>query len=432
MDIAREVNAINHTFAAHGVRAFTWPHHPETKRQVAVVAASYVAHRIFRYAGTRVADVRKLGPELQEALSDLYQMPVPVRFSSTSPLALEVPRRAPKVLKFEQIDTDALAPHQAVIGRSYVYGRAHDWRLDLTDSNQPHCFVAGVTGSGKSVLLQGLLGTLVYSTSPAQMHVYLVDLKNTDLVPFETLPHVRALATDEHSAAYVIRHVFDEMQRRKSEGTGPEPRIVLVIDELRELVYAAAQILSEYLPRLVALGRALGVHVIAATQKPLASELGSIVKAQFPVRVVGALEDSRASYNATGREKAGAELLPGKGAMLLIQDGQPPLRLQTYFVDAPDTLAARAAMRWAGYAPASLTIPTAPPTTTSDLQQQAEAARVVFVDYYDTETGKLRHGGKKAIIGAIFGEGTPTGGIYDKTANDVLEYLKTTTTPEYA
>ena len=133
-----------------------------------------------------------------------------------------------------------------------------------------------------------------------------------------------------------------EVERRKqnirltAEGKLPPglPRVVVVIDELAELADVAGTQVEVAIKRLLQIGRGLGVHVIAATQKPLASVIGSLVKANFPVRIVGKVASSDDAKVAAGISYTGAERLPGKGSFLLLQGGSVQ-RLQGYLLPYP-------------------------------------------------------------------------------------------------
>ena len=174
-------------------------------------------------------------------------------------------------------------------------------------------------------MLRTVLASFAYSTAPDSADVALVDLKNEDLVPFATLPHVAMAAWDEEGATDVIRNVYAELRRRVQAGVGDWRRIVLVIDELAELDADSLKLLG----RVLAVGRSKSINVIAATQHPVARLIGE--KANYSVRLVGQIVDGPTAALASGRKNTGAELLPGNGAFLCIH-GSTLDRIQAYYL----------------------------------------------------------------------------------------------------
>ena len=308
----------------------------------------YIAYGIGLGRGVKVSAVMAIRRELEERLSGARGQKTPVRFRSL-PLGLEVEHPNPAPLHWKRgprlIDT-----HSLLLGKSYGYGQPASEILSLDE--QPHCLVAGTTGSGKSVLLTGALLSLLENTNPAQLELLTVDLKNETLPIFSQAPHVRKFAGDLASADAVIDWLDVEKTRRIKTGDR-EPRIVLVIDELAELgrsKQAMAQLES-----LLSVGRSLRLHVIGATQHPLASVIGSVVKANFSTRLVGMVTDESTARTATGRGDSGAEFLPGRGAFLRVHGGTMT-RFQGYLWPMGDVAGAvrGVADKWRGFVPVSL------------------------------------------------------------------------------
>lgn len=309
---------------------------------------SYLAYGIGLGRGVKVSQVMGIRRELEEKLSAHRGAPTPVRFRSL-PLGLEVPHPSPAPLHWKRaprlIDT-----HSLLLGRSYGYGKPQDELLALDDF--PHVLIAGTTGSGKSTLLVGALLSLLENTNPAQVELLTVDLKNETLPMFSPAPHVRTFAGDLPTAEAVIAWLDGEKTRRIKTGDR-EPRLVLVIDELAEL--GKSKEAMAQLESLLSVGRSLRLHVIGATQHPLASVIGSVVKANFSTRLVGMVTDESTARTATGRGDSGAEFLPGRGAFLRVCGGTMT-RFQAYLYPPGDVAGAVAGVvgKWRGFVPVSL------------------------------------------------------------------------------
>jgi DNA segregation ATPase FtsK/SpoIIIE-like protein len=214
-----------------------------------------------------------------------------------------------------------------LIGRSYI-GEPRNEYVSFDDV--PHTLICGITGAGKSVLLQTMLLSLCAGTSPDELKLVLVDLKNEDLVPFERLPHVLAFAGTKPAALQAIRAVVAEKDRRV-ENRGHKPyRLVLVIDEMAQL--ASDNEIREMLGDLASIGRSKAINLIGATQHPTEKGgLGSLLKANFSLRLAGMVAPGQ-SYIATGRPQTHADLLPGKGAFLRCE-GPNLYRFQSFYIE---------------------------------------------------------------------------------------------------
>ena len=371
----------------------------------------YIAYGIGLGRGVKVSAVMAIRRELEERLSGARGQKTPVRFRSL-PLGLEVEHPNPAPLHWKRgprlIDT-----HSLLLGKSYGYGQPASEILSLDE--QPHCLVAGTTGSGKSVLLTGMLLSLLDNTNPAQLELLTIDLKNETLPAFNPAPHVRKFAGDLASAEAVIDWLDNEKTRR-IKTADREPRIVLVIDELAELgrsKQAMAQLES-----LLSVGRSLRLHVIGATQHPLASVIGSVVKANFSTRLVGMVTDESTARTATGRGDSGAEFLPGRGAFLRVHGGTMT-RFQAYFYPPGDVAGAVAGVvgRWRGYRAAPLDLAPVPVTVPDELHH-------VFQEYVDGDN--LARGGLRAAMLALFGDQAPTGGPpFIKAKDEIHSHLQT-------
>ena len=217
---------------------------------------------------------------------------------------------------------------------------------DLT--KMPHLLIAGTTGSGKSVCIAAITTCLVMNNSPADLRIVMIDPKMVELVRFNGLPHlIGKVETNLERIGGVLRWVVAEMQnrykkleelrardiesynrkvqRRKEYET--MPRIVVLIDELADLMMSAAESTETTIVRLAQMARAVGIHLIVATQRPSTDVVTGLIKANFPARLSFAVAsgmDSRVILDGPG-----AESLLGRGYMLFLSpEGGMPLRAQ--------------------------------------------------------------------------------------------------------
>lgn len=413
----KEINLINRCLADHKVDAGTAP------AWTLVAASSFIAYGIRLGRGERIANVEKTLPELAELISAERHRATPIRLR-TMPLALEVPHPAPRPLSWQTADIDT-EPHSMLLGRSYTYQGPREELLRFDE--QPHALIAGMTGAGKSVLLSMMLLTLLRNTSPDELRVVLVDLKNEDLVPFARLPHVVTFAGERKAARAAINFVHTVKDERIASRQRPF-RLVLAVDELAELANVDGSL--DQMGSILSVGRTLGVNVLAATQHPLAKVVGGIAKANFPVRLAGMVIDANAANVATGRPGTGAEMLPGRGAFLRIQSADV-VRLQSYFIDEGDIagMTREIRRRWDGHERAAVEVkPVTPEAVDADdntVEQLAERIRPLWEDGASLA----------AMIRELFGEDANTGGSNRNWTLRAVRWLEddaTTTTGDKA
>lgn len=229
-------------------------------------------------------------------------------------------------------------------------------------ASMPHLLIAGATGSGKSVGMNTFLISLLYQNSPADLRFIMVDPKRVELTPYNGIPHLLTpVITDPEKAAIALRWAVAEMNRRYqlcaelghkniSEFNGCQevheegreqpghqnmPNIVIVIDELADLMMAAGKEVEASICRIAQMARAVGMHLIVATQRPSVDVITGLIKANIPARIAFAVSSSIDSR--TILDGVGAEDLLGKGDMLYLPGGMSkPVRIQGIYVSTKE------------------------------------------------------------------------------------------------
>ena len=216
---------------------------------------------------------------------------------------------------------------------------------DLAD--MPHLLIAGATGSGKSVCINTIISCLIMEKSPEKMRLIMIDPKRVELTPYNGIPHLLTpVVVDPIEVVDLLKSLINEMleryKRMESIGarnietynqktTNHMPYIVVTVDELADLMMTASFDVEKSLCRLAQLGRATGIHLIVATQRPSVDVLTGLIKANFPSRIsfgVASQIDSRTILDVTGAEK-----LLGKGDMLYLgADNSRPERVQGVYI----------------------------------------------------------------------------------------------------
>lgn len=206
----------------------------------------------------------------------------------------------------------------------------------------PHLLIAGATGSGKTVCVNSIVMSMLYSSTPQEVKFVMIDPKMVELAPFNGLPHLLCpVITDHKKVSSALNWVVNEMEDRYTllaqagvrniEGYNEKkeriPYIVVIIDELADLMVVAAAQIENAITRLAQLSRAVGIHLILATQRPSVDVITGVIKANFPARIsfkVASKVDSRTVLDMNGADK-----LVGKGDMLFLKPGEAkPIRAQ--------------------------------------------------------------------------------------------------------
>ena len=215
-------------------------------------------------------------------------------------------------------------------------------------AKMPHLLVAGATGAGKSVSINSMVMSILYKATPAEVKMLMVDPKLLELSAYEDIPHlISPVITSPKAASEALKKMVIEMERRyrvlaeraarnidgfnlQARDEERLPYIVVIIDELADLMFTAPSDVEDSITRLAQMGRASGIHLILATQRPSVDVITGIIKANFPARIsfhVTSKVDSRTILDAQG-----AEQLLGKGDMLLMLPGARIMRIHGAFI----------------------------------------------------------------------------------------------------
>ena len=226
--------------------------------------------------------------------------------------------------------------------------------FDITE--MPHVLIAGTTGSGKSVCINNIIAGLLYNHSHTHVRFLMIDPKRLELPIYDPIPHlVRKVVVDPKDAVDELARIVDLMDIRyrsfarlgvrdiedynrlaKRSGNNPKPYILIIVDELADLMMTAPSEIEERITRLAQMSRAVGIHLILATQRPSVDVITGIIKANFPSRIafqVASKTDSRTILDMNG-----AEALLGRGDMLFLPPGTGmPIRLHGAYISTEET-----------------------------------------------------------------------------------------------
>ncbi len=296
--------------------------------------------------GIKLSKITTLSNDLALALA-AHPIRIEAPIPGKSLVGIEVPNQKPAIVRIrELIESKEFKERKTnvttVLGKD-VSGKC--WVDDI--SSMPHLLVAGSTGSGKSVCLNALLMSLLYENNPDTLRLILVDPKRVEFPVYNGIPHLLTpVITDVTKTVYALRWAITEMDRRfdvlaKDKKRNLEsynqkakekiPHIVIIIDELADLMVAAAAEVEGSIIRLTQMARAVGIHLVVATQRPSVDVITGLIKANIPCRIafsVASLMDSRTILDSSGAEK-----LVGKGDMLYMTPRtSKPRRIQGAFV----------------------------------------------------------------------------------------------------
>lgn len=285
-----------------------------------------------------------------------------------------------------------------------------------------HILVAGTTGCGKSVLLRTLAASLILTQRPAAVSLVAIDPKGRTFPPGFACPHLlRPVVTAPAEADELLRSLALLMKVR-DERRESQPLIVVLIDELADLVMSDAGVESTLL-RLTQRGREAGIHLVAATQRPSAAILSGLVRANFPLRLVGRVVSPEDARIAAGQGGVPAHQLVGRGDFLAVTS-RNVVRFQAAQVTLAELQAAVGSEKGAPAAftlpPAPVELPDVPPA--DDLAELTEQLRPWWAEHggeWGSKTQALRY---------LFGDAAPTGGSYWRLTEAVIARLENSTT----
>ena len=249
---------------------------------------------------------------------------------------VEVPRPDPQPVTL--LPLCARLPQARIPFGTAVLGLADDGApllVRLPSPDVAHVLVSGTTGSGKSALVQTMIASLALTHHRRQLQFVLIDPKGRAFDALADLPHLlKPIVSQPDEACDSLAEMVRLMEVR-DRTRASDPHIVIVIDELADLVQSAGPTVLDHLARLVQRGREAGLHVIGATQKPSSAVLGSIIKANFPVRLVGRVTSAEDARVAAGVAGSGAEKLTGRGDFLAVT-GPGTIRFQAAYISPSD------------------------------------------------------------------------------------------------
>ena len=301
-------------------------------------------------AGVKLTKLTNLSSDLALSLGvmNVRIAPIPDKIST---VGVEVPNKIVSIVYLRDI-IDSPAFRNAQSSLSFAIGK--DIRGECVVGNiakLPHMLIAGTTGSGKSVCLNSLLLSLLYKSTPEQVRLIMIDPKMVELGIYNGIPHLFVpVVTDPKKAAGALQWAVVEMLKRyrlfseagvrdlagynahqKKVGGETMPQVVIVVDELADLMLVASKDVEESICRVAQMGRASGMHLIIATQRPSADVITGLMKANIPSRIAFAV--SSAMESRIILDAAGAEKLIGMGDMLYSPLGSgKPMRIQGAYV----------------------------------------------------------------------------------------------------
>jgi DNA segregation ATPase FtsK/SpoIIIE, S-DNA-T family len=343
LDYKATARKLEATMESFGVRA---------KVLEVVRGPSVTRYEIQPDVGVKVSRIVGLTDDIALALAakDIrMEAPIPGK----SAIGIEVPNTEVAIVTLREVMESAAFNDSAskltiALGRD-ISGQAIVGNL----ARMPHLLVAGATGSGKSVCINGIITSILFKAKPDEVKFLMIDPKMVELNTYNGIPHLLApVVTDPRRASLALKKIVVEMEKRyelfsksgtrniegynnmlaeKKDGTEPLPYIVVIVDELADLMMVAAGDVEDAICRLAQMARAAGIHLIIATQRPSVDVITGVIKANIPSRIafgVSSQVDSRTILDMVGAEK-----LLGRGDMLFLPMGaSKPIRVQGAFL----------------------------------------------------------------------------------------------------
>ncbi len=332
----------------------------------ATVGPTITLYEITPAEGVRISKIRNLEDDIALSLAALgIRIIAPIPGKGT--IGIEVPNAHASIVSMESI-LNSKKFQESTMELPIALGKTITNEVFMVDlAKQPHLLVAGATGQGKSVGLNAIITSLVYKKHPNELKIVLVDPKKVEFSVYEPIADHFMAAVDEEEDPIITdvtkvvktlkslcalmdkrydllkmagaRNIKEYNQKYLNHQLNPErghefmPYVVVIIDEFGDLIMTAGKEVELPIARIAQLARAVGIHMIIATQRPTTTIITGNIKANFPGRIafrVGAMIDSR-----TILDRPGANQLVGRGDMLFL-NGQEPVRVQCAFVDTPE------------------------------------------------------------------------------------------------
>ncbi len=348
MIVEKNLKILERTFESFGVEAKVMPN--------PLVGPAVTKFEIKPAIGVKVSKIVNLSDDIALALAakDIrIEAPIPGK----PYVGIEVPNSKTSFVAFSDVIQAALQSPKPL---DVPLGRDISGNVRLCDiSKMPHLLIAGSTGSGKSVCINGIITSILMKTKPHEVKLMMIDPKMVELNGYNGIPHLLTpVVTNPRKAAQALKKVVSEMEKRYemfaamgmknidgynahvasyNEETGEEnpllPYIVVIVDELADLMMVASNEVEDAIIRLAQMARAAGIHMILATQRPSVDVITGIIKANVPSRIAFAV--SSGTDSRTIIDSSGAEKLLGRGDMLYIPMGEnKPIRVQgAYLTD---------------------------------------------------------------------------------------------------
>ena len=344
--VERNMRILERTFASFGVDAKVMPN--------PMLGPAVTKYEIQPAIGVKVSKIVNLSDDIALALAakDIrIEAPIPGK----PYVGIEVPNSQTSYVSFSDVIQSAIQSPKPL---DVPLGRDISGNVRLCDiTKMPHMLIAGSTGSGKSVCINGIITSILMKTKPHEVKLMMIDPKMVELNVYNGIPHLLTpVVTNPRKAAQALQKVVAEMEKRyelfasmgmrnidgynahveqynreTGENNPTLPYIVVIVDELADLMMVASNEVEDAIIRLAQMARAAGIHMILATQRPSVDVITGIIKANVPSRIAFAVSsgtDSRTIIDANGAEK-----LLGRGDMLYMPMGEnKPIRVQGAFL----------------------------------------------------------------------------------------------------
>jgi S-DNA-T family DNA segregation ATPase FtsK/SpoIIIE len=318
------------------------------------IGPTVVRYSLSISVGTKVAKIKNLGNDLALALASQnssvrIEAPIP----GTSYIGVEIPNPTPNYVYIKDM-VSKLKSEESLYELPLILGKDITGRSVIKDlAKIPHLLVAGATGTGKSVGVNSIITGLLYTKSPDEVKFIMVDPKMVELSLYNGIPHLlNPVITDMELVSNALQWCIEEMNRRyrilrqahakkiteynKNLGYSAMPYIVVIIDEMADLMLTVGVDVESKIQRLAQMGRAVGIHLVLATQRPSVQVITGLIKANVPGRIAYAVATAMESRIIL--DQVGAETLLGNGDLLYKDNTTPKsIRVQGSWTDTADT-----------------------------------------------------------------------------------------------